>query len=372
MKSGVVASTVLHVAILTWGLWSLTAPEPLQVTDAESLPVELISPEAFSQSMKGEKNAPKAETPAPAPTEKPQTLPMPAQNVGDNEADLSTPPTPVERPKPTEQAAAAQPAEATPAPQPEPDPAPPPPPKPAEKTLPPPKPEPTPAATPPEPTPTPPDPIEQQIDDAAAEQAPAPVPQNVPIPADKPRPPTPVAEPVEVAEAKPEKPVETKMTETKKPAPAKETRKADQTTPEASQFDADKIAALLNREKSAGGGAKRSMQTASLGTDRTTGEKLSLSEMDALRGQIQKCWSPPSGVSEAGSLRISIQMRLSPSGTLETRPQIVGGGGSSMIERVAGEAALRAVQRCAPYNLPAAKYDTWADVIVNFDPSQMF
>ena len=370
MKSGVVASTVLHAAILTWGLWSLTAPEPLQVADTESLPVELISPEAFSQSMKGQKDAPIAEKPAPAPTKKPQTLPMPAENVGDNEVDLPTPPTPEERPKPVEQAAAAQPAEAIPAPQPDPDPTPPP--KPVEKTPPPPKPEPTPeptpAATPPEPTP--PDPIEQQIDEAATEQASAPVPQNVPIPADKPRPPA----PVKVAEAKPEpeKPVEQKTADTKKPAPAKETKKADKTTPEASEFDADKIAALLNREKSAGGGAKRSTQTASLGTDRTTGEKLSLSEMDALRGQIQKCWSPPSGVSEAGSLRISIQMRLSPSGALEARPQIVDGGGSSMIERVAGEAALRAVQRCAPYNLPAAKYDTWADVIVNFDPSQMF
>ena len=32
----------------------------------------------------------------------------------------------------------------------------------------------------------------------------------------------------------------------------------------------------------------------------------------------------------------------------------------------------RAVSRCAPYNLPAEKYDAWADVIVNFDPSEMF
>ena len=182
------------------------------------------------------------------------------------------------------------------------------------------------------------------------------MPQNVPIPADKPAPPR----PVEVAEAKPEP---------KKPEPKQPTKV---TTPEESKFDADQISALLNKEKSAGGGAKRSQRPAALGAERTTGAKLSQSELDALRGQIQKCWSPPSGVSEAGSLRISIQMQLDPSGQLEARPQIVGGGGGSMMERVAGEAALRAVQRCAPYNLPADKYETWAEVVVNFDPSRMF
>ena len=355
MKSGVVLSTLLHGAVLTWGLWSLSAPEPLQMAPVESLPVDLVPIEEFSQSMIGAKDAPVTETPAPNPTETPETLPMPAENVGDNETDLATPPTPIKRPTPTEQAAAAQPSEPTP---PEPEPAPDPEPAPAPT---PPEPQPEPEPTPEQPaevTPPQPDPVEQAIAEAEAAPEPDPVPQNVPVPATKPKPPAPAPK---VAETKPVEP--------KKPEPAKQ---AETRTPEESQFDADQIAALLNKEKSAGGGARRSDQQASLGTDRQTGGKLSQSELDALRGQIQRCWSPPSGVSEAGSLRISIQMRLDPSGELEARPQIIGGGGGSMIERVAGEAALRAVQRCAPYNLPAEKYDTWADVVVNFDPSQMF
>jgi len=133
MKSGVVVSTLLHALVLTWGLWSLSAPEPLEVADVQSLPVDLVPIESLSQSMVGEKDAPKTDKPAPAPTEKPQTLPMPAENVGDNEVDLPTPPTPVERPKPTEEAAAAPaaaetPPEPDPAPVPEPTPPPPPPP----------------------------------------------------------------------------------------------------------------------------------------------------------------------------------------------------------------------------------------------------
>lgn len=379
MKSGVVASSILHVAVLTWGLWSLSAPKPFEVTNAEALPVDLVPIESLSQSMVGEKEAPKTDKPAPKPTEKPQELPMPAEHVGDNETDLDTPPTPVDRPKETKQASAASaPPEPAPLPEAEPEPAP------AEEPAPKPEPvketkaEPTPQPPAAEPEPTP-DAVEKAIAAADAEPLPAPVPQNVPLPADKPVPPKPVE--IKTAEAKPDpvKPKETKVAEAKsqKPdTPKTETKKPSKTsdvqTPDDKEFDADKIAALLNKEKSAGGGAKRSTDQASLGTERKTGAKLSQSEIDALRGQISKCWSPPAGVSEAGSLRISIQMRLDPSGQLEARPQIVDGADGSMIARVAGEAALRAVQRCAPYNLPADKYDTWADVTVNFDPSQMF
>ncbi|NDV87210.1 hypothetical protein GTW51_10905 [Aurantimonas aggregata] len=354
MKSGLIFSTALHTAVLTWGLWSLSAPEPLEVASVESMPVDLVSIEEFSESVAGARDAPIAETPTPTPTETPETLPMPAENVGDNEVDLATPPTPVQRPRPVEQAAAAQPAPAPPEPTP-PEPAP----EPEVAETPPPAPTPpaeVPAEAPP-PEPVEADPVEQAIAEADAPPEVPPAPQNVPVPAAKPTPPRPA-----VAETR----------EPERPRPAETTERAEIETPEESDFDADQIAALLNREQAAGGGARRSEEQAALGTQRTTGATLSQSELDALRGQIQRCWSPPAGVSEAGSLRISIQFRLDPSGALETVPQIVGGGGASMVERIAGEAALRAVRRCAPYNLPAEKYENWADVTVNFDPSQMF
>jgi hypothetical protein len=37
----------------------------------------------------------------------------------------------------------------------------------------------------------------------------------------------------------------------------------------------------------------------------------------------------------------------------------------------APESALRAVRRCAPYDLPAEKYDSWKQVKVTFDPKDM-
>ena len=139
------------------------------------------------------------------------------------------------------------------------------------------------------------------------------------------------------------------------------------------QFDADEVAALLNKEKPSGGGAKRSTETASLGGDKTTGgSKLSQSEMDALRGQVQRCWSIPAGAADGGNLRVSVKFKLDRNGALDGSPQVIQGGGGGGVERAAAEAARRAVARCAPYNLPADKYDAWADVIVNFDPSEMF
>jgi colicin import membrane protein len=150
-------------------------------------------------------------------------------------------------------------------------------------------------------------------------------------------------------------------------------KQAAQQKSDEKDFSLDKVAALLNRQKAAGGGAKRSTEEASLGGERTTGgSKLSQSEMDALRGQIERCWNVPAGVEDAGSLKVSIKFRLDRSGSIEGNPQIVSGGGGGGIGRAAAESARRAVLQCAPYTLPADKYDAWADVIVHFDPSDMF
>jgi colicin import membrane protein len=91
--------------------------------------------------------------------------------------------------------------------------------------------------------------------------------------------------------------------------------------------------------------------------------------MDALRGQIQACWNPPQGI-DAGSLRVSVQFELDRNGQVTGRPQVIDSSGN----RQADESARRAVLRCGQngYRLPAEKYDAWRNVIVNFDPSEMF
>jgi hypothetical protein len=47
--------------------------------------------------------------------------------------------------------------------------------------------------------------------------------------------------------------------------------------------------------------------------------------------------------------------------------------GSHPAFQAAAESALRGVRRCAPYSfMPPLKYEAWKDVIVDFDPRDMF
>lgn len=354
MKTGLTTSIALHAALFAFGMLTLSAPSALEVTDVESLPVDIVPIEEITQIQQGDKTATMNETPAPKPTKRPDIVPD-AQKVGENTVDTDKRPTPEAKPRPVETAEA-------PPPSPEPTPKPAEQPKPEPVKQPESKPTPVPAT---EVTPQPepkqevkPDPVAETI---AAEQPDAEsveLPTNAPSPAARPQPP----------QAQTAKAPDRKESEKK---PVKEAASKPKSAEKS--FNADEVAALLNKEKASGGGAKRSSQQASLGGDRSTGgSKLSQSEMDALRGQVQRCWNIPAGALDGDTLKVSVKFKLDPSGALEGSPEIISGGGSSGVERAAAEAARRAVARCAPYNLPAEKYDAWADVIVNFDPSEMF
>jgi outer membrane biosynthesis protein TonB len=162
----------------------------------------------------------------------------------------------------------------------------------------------------------------------------------------------------------------------KRPEPVKAAAKPDSqenASSKESDFNADQVAALLNKQDAAGGGAKRSTETASLGGERTTrGNTLSQSEMDALRGQIQKYWNIIPGMADGGDVRVTVKMRLDPAGNIIGEPDVSASGGSAGTRGTLSGSARRAVLRAQPYQLPKEKYDSWAEVIVNFDPSQMF
>ncbi|ACD73082.1 Proline-rich extensin [Brucella abortus S19] len=293
---------------------------------------------------------------APVPTTRPQTVPN-AENFGDQEVDTKTPPKPDAKAKPIETAEEPK-AQPEPVKKPEPKPDPKPEPKPEEK------PTPVPAnemqAEPEPKQEVKPDPVAEAIE----KQAEAPdaealkLPDRVPAPEAKPKPPQ-----AQTA----------KTNERKQPEEKKKTQSASQTSQSKNDAIADEVAALLNKQKASGGGAKRSTDQASLGGKKNTGgSKLSQSEMDALRGAISKCWNVPAGVADAPGLVVTVKMKLAEDGSIQGTPEVTSGGGADGVARAAAESARRAVMRCAPYNLPVDKYDSWSEVIVNFDPSEMF
>lgn len=348
MKGSVTLSSMAHVAVLAWGLFSLSGPKPLVVADVEALPIDIVPIEDISRAVQGEKKADLTEKPAPTPTSRPP-VDAEARNVGDAKNDKFS----ERRPEPDKIVPDNQRSEAPP-PSPEPAPATDVAPDPIKELVE--KNEPTPTTElaalnePPVPVTEEPAP-EAKPDEAAAEEQFPELPKSAPVPEARPKPRT--------AETRERKQPE------EKPKPRQTASSEDKKSTE------DKIAnLLLNKEEAAASGAKRSTDQASLGTRQSSNAaRLSQSEMDALRSQIQECWNPPAAIG-AEDLRVSVRFRLDQNGMVDGSPEIMESSGN----QAADDSARRAVLRCGQqgYKLPAEKYEAWRDVVVNFDPSQLF
>ncbi|MHC2300490.1 membrane protein involved in colicin uptake [Rhizobium mongolense] len=179
------------------------------------------------------------------------------------------------------------------------------------------------------------------------------------------------------AEKPPEKTQDQQKTADKQPDKKKADKaqeKAKASSSKQSDFNADDIAALLNKQEPSNGGAKRSTEVASLGAKKSnnTGAKLSMSEMDALRNAIAGNWQIIPGLADMDQVRITVHMKLDENGEIIGDPEVEATGGNESTRRALAGGAYRAVKRSAPFtNLPKDKYDAWSEVIVNFDPSQM-
>lgn len=354
MKSSLITSAVLHGLVLTWALVSLGSPKSFEVSSMESIPVDMVSVEELTQLQQGDAKAPKSEKPSPVPTKKPAEI-NDGENVGDNSVDLKTPPKPESKPIEKESTGAIK-AEEKPLPTPEPVK------------------EDTPDVTEEKPASEPATEV-AALPEPKQEVQPDPKPAETPAeekPAEKPdaealpdKVPTPMAKP------KVEQPAQTAKTPDRKNEENK-TEKKKTSTAMKSDFDADQVAALLNKQDSSGGGKMRSSETASLGAKKTTGNTLSASEMDALRGRIENNWSVVAGISGAEGLTITVTMQLGKNGEIIGRPEVVASGGTDAARRTFEGSVRRAIMKSAPFdNLPADKYDSWSEVVVNFDPSAM-
>lgn len=336
MKRSLATSLVLHAAVIGFGVFSLSSPRPLDVADVDSLPVDLVSIEEFAQVMRGDRRAELAETPAPTPTERPDIVEE-ARNVGDNKVDLDNAPTPEPRPTPVENTASR--AEPTPPPAPEPE-------REARAEPAPPQPAPPQPAPPPEPAP---------------KEAVAPQPERETVS-------LPETAPVPVPRPNPAEPQTARATETVASTRRPRERRPD---PEESTFDDDQVAALINRAKASGGGAQRSQQQAALGNrNDSSANRLSQSELDALRSQLESCWSPPIGTVGSSEFTASVKFNVDVSRRLTGAPVIVRSSGNRQFD----DSVVRAVHICNDrgFRLPEGKHAVWADIVVNFDPRDMF
>jgi colicin import membrane protein len=140
------------------------------------------------------------------------------------------------------------------------------------------------------------------------------------------------------------------------------------------KFDADKIAALLDKrdpQRQAATGAEIN-QTPGLGRANATASHLSQSEIDAFRRRITDCWSPPVGLDSAQDLIVVFRVLFNSDGSVKRGPDVIGGKPSTAGPAFA-ESARRAILQCQPYTmLRKETYDSWQDMELAFKPSDMF
>lgn len=185
-----------------------------------------------------------------------------------------------------------------------------------------------------------------------------------------------VAEEKRKAEEK--KKAELKRLAEKKKADEKKKREAEAKN----KLDLDRLSALIDKSEAKSapvGGHQTDVPTKAKGPvmgDRDGRDSVnSATEASRLLGMIvskvKTCWNIQAGMEGASELVPVVEFELNRDGTVRGMPRLANAQSSDRF-RAAGDAAMRAVIECQPYNLPEDRYDMWAVVKLRFDPSQMF
>ena len=290
-----VASALLHVVVIGWGLVSFSS-RVFESVPEESLPVDIISSDQLAHVVAGMKTG-KKENPKPLVEKVAEAKPA-EDTVGKitEKPPVVTDTAPPPQPKPVE-----KPVEKKPEP-----------PKPVAETKP--KEEPKPVEKKPEPPAV--DPIAEALKKEEKKLPPKPQAQAAVTP-------------------QPQKPKERTFDQSKIAA------LLDKRDPTRQATTGD----TLNSNAALGLAKGRSADnSATWGT--------------MFQKQVERCWKKPYGGIESQNPEAAFTIRLKRDGTLEGRPVPEGSPATPYLQ-VYQESALRAIIECQPYNLPAAYFDEW-------------
>ncbi len=290
-----VASALLHVVVIGWGLVSFSS-RVFESVPEESLPVDIISSDQLAHVVAGMKTG-KKENPKPLVEKVAEAKPA-EDTVGKitEKPPVVTDTAPPPQPKPVE-----KPVEKKPEP-----------PKPVAETKP--KEEPKPVEKKPEPPAV--DPIAEALKKEEKKLPPKPQAQAAVTP-------------------QPQKPKERTFDQSKIAALLDKRDPAHQAT----------TGDTLNSNAALGLAKGRSADnSATWGT--------------LFQSQVERCWKKPYGGIESQNPEAAFTIRLKRDGTLEGMP-VPEGSPATPYLRVYQESALRAIIECQPYNLPPAYFDEW-------------
>ena len=207
---------------------------------------------------------------------------------------------------------------------------------------------------------------EPDLPEPEVEEPPAPVEEMEPEAAPEPEP---------VAEDVIEK-VEPEITPQPKPAPPK---------PKNDELDFDALSQLINKEKENERAAtprdapSETTETADRARAAVgAGDRLTASVVAKMNAAISVCWNAGViiGAPEPEKLIVILEFELNRDGSLASQPRVANATrinlSGNRFWKVAEREAISAVIKCAPYDfLPLEQYETWKDMRLNFNPSQM-
>ncbi len=248
--------------------------------------------------------------------------------------------------------------------------------------------EPNPKPLPPPPKPTPPKPEPPPPPQQAKEAPPPPPEVKVPEPpkqvAEKPPEPEPKPEPKPEPPKEEPKPEPPKKEEPKPkpPEPKKEEPKPkkEEPKPKPPEKTLDSVLKNVAKLKTDTPPSKEPPKETSSEPPQPlaakTGERLSISEEDALRRQIRNCWNVPVGAKGVENMQAEIRVLFDASLRV-TNVQYVSGTGNPNTDphfRAFVESALRAplLPGCNTLNIPRDKYGDKGSILMKFSPKDMF
>jgi colicin import membrane protein len=369
MSFGLLVSVLLHAGLLAWALLNFHATPPLKLPEEVPVEVSIISQidlelkQKQGDSLSKIEEAAQSQGKAPSPKDAPKPKPVRAVEPPPPAA-AEPPPPPPEPPKPPE------PVKAEPPPPPKPDEiaaiiekAPPPPPEPEgpsleekkklEEQL-----------------------AEQQRQDEARKAAEAEAKRKA------------EAEAKKKADAEAKKKADElhrkKLAEDKRKREEAERKKAAELARKSKSFETQ-MAELLNKvpdQPSAAQGAQVPPTRPTTAKGPTAGTKTGTDNVNKARAEqmivamlnsaFEQCWNKPLAGGGVAAPVVTLKWNLGPDGTLQGDPKVVQTDKSNPLADQAERAALRAVQTCAPFQLPPDMYQMWREVTWKFNPNQSF
>ena len=320
-KRGWLFSALLHVGVIVAVVLGLPEMFESDALDPSDRPIVVSLVEIADE----------ASAPAPTPEPEPEPVVEPEpEPVAEPEPEVIATPEPEPVPEPEPEVVAALDPEPVIEPEPEPEPEPPPPPEPVAE----PEPEPVPAPKEPE-------------AEAKPDPPPAPEPEAPP--------------PVPLAKPPAKKPSFDKLL---KDLAEEETPEPPQATAPEEESDEESFEDLL----ASIAGAEEEPPAEAAARVPLTGP-LRQTITDAIKQKVERNWSVPAGVLDAGELVVTLRIQLAPDGSVR-RVEIVDAD-SGANYRTMAESGRRAVLKASPFDTLTRyvdKYEGWRDITMTFSP----